>query len=108
MRALPQERRTTPLIRWPVVVAVLGVVAAELAFYLVLRWILWVAEKIFVTPGKRKRLASLREANSYEEWRSLAMDIDRIDKKQEWKEIERSDFYDCEMLRRNLQQQKSA
>lgn len=50
----------------------------------------------------------LRQADSYSEWKEIAQEHDRLSGAIAWKHIDRSPFYDYEMIRNRLQQLRRA
>jgi len=70
------NRASYHVLRWPLLVAVYALVAAEFALYLVLRLLVWLLEMAIATPTHRELRAALRAAPDYEAWLASAKALD--------------------------------
>lgn len=96
------------LLKWPLLLVVLGWIIALGLSYLVTRLYIWGYERLITWRGKRQRLRGrLRSKTGYEEWKKAAQELDVHLGNEEWKETDDYAYYDHTTVRKVTEQLKT-
>lgn len=100
-----REGWTYNVLKWPLLVIVLGWIFFLGASYLATRLYIYLYEQYVTWRGTRERLRQkLREQNSYEDWVKCADELDRWLGNDKWKAVDEYAYYDCRTVRRVKEQ----
>lgn len=83
---VPHTNTSLPrhLLRWPILGMTYFVVGVELAVYAVLRLFIWSVETVVATPRHRALRNAMEAAESYSEWKDLAVTLDGSQGRDKW------------------------
>lgn len=96
-----REGWTYNLLKWPLLLVVLGWLAALGMSYLVTRLYIYMYEHFVTWRGKREELrSSLRKQLNYQDWISAAKKLDSHLGSDQWKEADEYAYYDSKTIRR--------
>jgi hypothetical protein len=88
------------LVRWPLLIIVLGIICWDLCCYFLIRqWVSW-TEFMFIFGKKKTLLKKLQQSNSYSEWKTAALQLDAFLGLNTWKSEPFSPFYDAHLLQK--------
>ena len=100
-----REGWTYNLVKYPLLVMVLGWIVFLGASYLATRFYIYVYEQYVTWRGTRQRLRKkLREQTSYEDWVKAARELDDHLGNDRWKEDDEYAYYDSKTVRRVMEQ----
>ncbi|TFK75876.1 patatin-domain-containing protein, partial [Pluteus cervinus] len=106
-----QEKKTDWLfliLRWPLLILIFLIIAAEFGLYVVIRQLVNTKEWFTAWSGRKGLLRkNLRAAQSYEEWKTAATTLDQYLQFDEWKRIDEDAFYDWKLVRKVKRSLKS-
>ncbi|TKA32359.1 hypothetical protein B0A50_01465 [Salinomyces thailandicus] len=103
-----REGWTYNLVKYPLLVIVLGWIVVLGASYLATRFYIYVYEQYITWRGARQRLRdTLRQQTSFEDWVKAAKDLDRHLGNDQWKEEDEYAYYDSKTVRRVMEQLRS-
>ncbi|SPO01097.1 probable lipase 5 [Cephalotrichum gorgonifer] len=89
------------LLKWPLFLGVLGVLAVEWTSYLLTRMYIYLYEQTFAWTGTRESLRrNMRTTDNYHDWVVAAKQLDGFLGRQEWKEENEYAYYDSKTVRR--------
>ena len=89
------------IMRWPLLGIIFLFIFTEFALYVTVRQVVNIMEKFSSWNGKNGKLRqSLRDAQTYPEWKRTALEFDRFRKYDEWKANDASPFYDWRLVQR--------
>lgn len=75
------------------------IIAIEFYFYIGVRQIVNLFEYLLAWRGKKGTLrGELRRAQSYEEWKQTAKQLDQLLKFDDWKEIDEDGYFDFRLV----------
>ncbi|XP_006460313.1 hypothetical protein AGABI2DRAFT_117271 [Agaricus bisporus var. bisporus H97] len=89
------------LLRWPLLLFIFLFIGAEFGLYVLVRQLVNGKEWISAWRGKKGRLRKkLRAAQTYEEWKEAAAEMDNHLQFDEWKKVDEDPFYDWKLVRK--------
>ncbi|RXK35428.1 hypothetical protein M231_07332 [Tremella mesenterica] len=89
------------LFRWPLLSVFLFFIAVEFYFYVFVRQLVNVWEYLATWRGKRGKLrAKMRKSQTYEEWVTIAKELDALLGFDKWKEQEEDVYFDWSLVKR--------
>lgn len=89
------------LLKWPLLLVVVGWIVALGLGYLVTRLYIWTYERMVTWRGQRQKLRkALRSKTNYEEWKEAAQDLDKHLGNDVWKEDDDYAYYDSSTARK--------
>lgn len=89
------------LLRYPLLLGVLGWIIFLFTAYNVTRLYIWAYEHLFAWNSHRRNLRrALANANSYEEWKGAALKLDETLGNEEWKRTDAYSYYNHQTVRR--------
>ncbi|KAG5437516.1 hypothetical protein PCANB_000944 [Pneumocystis canis] len=90
-------------LRWPLLVFVFGYLFISSILYLMTRVYIVLYENLFIWRGQRQYLQKkLHAANTYDEWKFAASELDRFLGNDKWMEDPRFDYYDYQLISKVL------
>ncbi|KAG4305446.1 hypothetical protein PORY_001002 [Pneumocystis oryctolagi] len=90
-------------LRWPLLVFVFGYLFVLSIIYIITRFYIMLYENLFIWRGQRQHLRKkLYEANSYDEWKLAASELDRFLENDKWMENPQFDYYDYQLINKVL------
>ena len=102
-----REGLTYTLVKWPLLIFVLGWVVFLGISYSLTRLYIHLYEHYITWRGKRNKLRkSLREQTSYKDWKEIAQDLDHHLGTDTWKEDNEYAYYDDRTIRRVMESLK--
>lgn len=89
------------LLKWPLFLGVLGVLAVEWGAYLLTRLYIYLYEQFFAWRGTRGRLRrNMRSTDNYADWVVAARELDGFLGRSGWKQENEYAYYDSKTVRR--------
>jgi hypothetical protein len=71
---------TQNILRWPILVVVCLIILVEVILYFLLRFIVWLYERITaLCKPYRKLISCLDEARDFDTWCTIARELDRVE-----------------------------
>lgn len=96
-----REGWTYTLVKWPMLLFVLGWLLFLSGSYLLTRLYIYLYEQYVTWRGKRDRLRkSVRKQTSYKDWIAAAKELDTFLGNDEWKEDPENSYYDARTIKR--------
>lgn len=90
-------------LRWPILIFVFGYLFILSILYLITRVYVALYENSYIWRGHRRHLLKkLYGANSYDEWKSAASELDRFLGNDKWMEDPQFDYYDYQLIEKVL------
>ncbi|KAF9009035.1 acyl transferase/acyl hydrolase/lysophospholipase [Cyathus striatus] len=89
------------ILRWPLLLFIFLFIAAEFGLYILIRQLVNAKEWFTAWRGQKGILRrKLRAAQSYEQWKQAALDLDSYLGFDEWKKVDEDSFYDWKLVRK--------
>ena len=96
------------LLKWPLLLVVLGWIIALGLWYLVTRLYIWAYERLITWRGQRQRLRdNVRSKTNFEDWKRAALALDKHLGNEEWKQDDDYAYYDSSTARKVTEQLKA-
>ena len=102
-----RTRGTHMLLKYPILFVIAIILIFNMICYVLLRAIIYVCEKSFMSSKRRGLINKLDKAESYEEWRKFSLMLDREESREPWKVFPESSYYSPEIVQTNLSKLKS-
>ncbi|KAH9826855.1 patatin-like phospholipase domain-containing protein [Teratosphaeria destructans] len=102
-----REGWTYSIVKYPLLLIVLGWIFVLGAAYLLTRLYIWTYEQHVAWRGRKNKLRKqLRAQTSYEDWVKAAKELDHYLGSDQWKEDDEYAYYDSRTIRRVLEQMR--